>query len=194
MAANDLKTKAEICNEIWPTQFRKFIGRRRIPIKVIFLDIDGVLNSERYWDYLTDQKLKQIDKYGTLFDPLCVAQLARIIEATGADIVISSDWKQFLSYRDFLTMWKDRALPGFVTDTTPSIDPHRGNEIAAWLDDSYDVWSFVIIDDLPEYEFNSDQLPMFVQTDPRVGLDEKVADKAIEILTINNNKPYEQPI
>ena len=57
--------------------------------KIIFLDIDGVLNP-KWWD--SD---KQSDNYGRLFDAKAVANLAKIIEETGAEIVISSMWKCF---------------------------------------------------------------------------------------------------
>ena len=51
--------------------------------KIIFLDIDGVLNSETY------------DKNRTAgaIDPECAKRLNRIIKETNADIVISSSWK-----------------------------------------------------------------------------------------------------
>ena len=56
--------------------------------KVIFLDIDGVLNTSRWHNQVESSKLQ--DEYGYLFDPVAVANLAKIIEETGADIVISS--------------------------------------------------------------------------------------------------------
>ena len=55
--------------------------------KIIFLDIDGVL-SPRWWN--SD---KQSDNYGCLFDAKAVANLAKIVEETDAEIVISSSWK-----------------------------------------------------------------------------------------------------
>ena len=52
--------------------------------KIIFLDIDGVLNSERYHDYCYEKGLASDEKFGYPFDPEAVANLARIIADTGA--------------------------------------------------------------------------------------------------------------
>ena len=52
------------------------------------------------------------DDYGILFDPEAVKYLKRIIEETGAEIVISSSWKYTYPYQEFLRMWEDRELPG----------------------------------------------------------------------------------
>lgn len=55
--------------------------------KVIFLDIDGVLcNLEQWKTHLPDNEHP--------FDPICVERLNRIIEKTGAEIVISSSWRR----------------------------------------------------------------------------------------------------
>ena len=56
--------------------------------KVIFLDIDGVLNTNNWYTQKGRNAIK--DKYGYTFDPKSVANLKRIVEETGADIVISS--------------------------------------------------------------------------------------------------------
>ena len=61
--------------------------------KIIFLDIDGVLNT-KWWYTQMDRKTPK-DKYGYAFDPKAVANLKRIVEKAGADIVISSSWKSF---------------------------------------------------------------------------------------------------
>lgn len=55
--------------------------------KVIFLNIDGVLNTK--WWYTQMDKNTTRDKYGYAFDPNAVANLKKILDETGADIVIS---------------------------------------------------------------------------------------------------------
>ena len=79
--------------------------------KVLFLDIDGVLNP-KWWD-----RKKHIDIYGGAFDPKAVANLAQNIEKTGAEIVISSSWKE-LGLSELRNMWKEMTL-GFFTFFTP---------------------------------------------------------------------------
>ena len=89
-------------------------------MKIIFLDFDGVMDTGCYDHILSKKKLAGNDEYGTIFDPNCVRNLKYIIDKTGADIVVTSSWKHFMTYRDFLDMWEARKLPGFVTDATPN--------------------------------------------------------------------------
>lgn len=158
--------------------------------KVIFLDIDGVL-SPRWWD-----SNKQSDNYGCLFDAIAVANLAKIIEETGAEIVISSSWKN-IGFVELQNMWRDRGLPGKLVDITPdymsdeillkedsaNVDYlyERGSEIQGWLLlHGDDVGRYVIIDDmddiLPEQQFH------FVQTDPEVGITYDDVKKVVHLL------------
>ena len=76
---------------------------------VIFLDIDGVLNTK--WWYTQMHRNTPKDKYGYTFDPRSVANLKKILDETGADIVISSSWKSF-GLSELEEMWQDRGLPG----------------------------------------------------------------------------------
>lgn len=66
--------------------------------KIIFLDFDGVLNTEHNQNMLVYHGKAWKDKHGAFFDPEAVAQLERIIVETGADIVIESSWK-YLGWR-----------------------------------------------------------------------------------------------
>ena len=81
--------------------------------KIIFLDFDGVLNTEYYQNYLMSKREQWQDGHGAFFDPEAVQQLKRIIEATNADIVIESSWK-YLGFEAMQNMWKERNLPGRV--------------------------------------------------------------------------------
>jgi hypothetical protein len=91
-------------------------------MKIIFLDIDGVLavaSQER-------------DDYGQIFHPHFVSNLKRIIDETQAKIVISSSWRKS-SLKIMQEMWKYRNLPGEVIDTTPSLYVFKGtNNIQFW--------------------------------------------------------------
>ena len=120
--------------------------------KYLFLDFDGVLNTEYYQNYLCYQGLAYQDEYGAFFDPETTKQLKRIIDATSAKIVIESSWK-FLGLEAMQEMWSIRQLPGQVIDITSSsvsdqwlltanlddVDPAmehcKGIEIASWLAD-----------------------------------------------------------
>ena len=136
------------------------------------------------------------DKYGYAFDPRSVANLKKILDETGADIVISSSWKSF-GLSELEDMWQDRGLPGKLIGITPNsvsdemllnaefdnleLFSIRGMEIKEWLDKhGKNVSHYVIIDDMDN--FLSSQKSHFIQTDPEVGITEEDADKAIKIL------------
>lgn len=152
-------------------------------MKIIFLDFDGVIDTE-YYSYILYEAGKPIaDEHGLLFDPECVKNLKYIIDNTGADIVVSSTWKDDMSYEEILDMWKDRGLPGFVTDVTPTTaEHHRGDEIDAWLKECPTECNYIIIDDLDACNFNEHQIPRLLIVNPLFGLDEYTAERAIRKL------------
>ena len=82
--------------------------------KILFLDIDGVLNP-KWWE-----KKGHVDKYGAPFDSKCVANLSKIVAETGVEIVISSSWK-CMGLPKLQNMWKERELPGKVIGVIPDI-------------------------------------------------------------------------
>ena len=153
-------------------------------MKVIFLDLDGVLNSS-----ITKAKLG--DFIG--IDNAKVRLLKKIIDATGAEIVISSSWR--LGYNnlkeefseppmDYLKRKLRRSNLRFI-DTTPKLD-HRSNEIRAWLKKNDDVVkNYVILDD-EDWWKNDDELRSdWVETHyygETGGLQEEHVEQAIKIL------------
>ena len=162
--------------------------------KVIFLDIDGVLNTK--WWYTQMDRNSPRDQYGYAFDSKAVANLKRIVEETGAGIVISSSWKS-LGFSELEEMWTDRGLPGKLIGVTPNsvsdellleadIDSielfHiRGEEIKEWLTKhGKNVSNYAIIDDM-DYML-PEQQSHFVQTNPEVGITKEDAEKAIKII------------
>lgn len=153
-------------------------------MKIIFLDFDGVMVTDRYQAQLTDSNCPLRDDYGAKFDPVCVENLRLIIDATDADIVVISTWKMEMGLDDIQKMWDARQLPGKVIGVTPDIDPvHRGDEIQAWLDANPGAVRYAIIDDTPFLDFfNEEQLPHLFKVDERTGLDEETATKVIELL------------
>lgn len=166
--------------------------------KIIFLDFDGVLNTEHNQNMLLYKGKAWKDKYGAFFDPKAVAELNRIVEETKADIVIESSWK-YLGLEAMRQMWRDRNMPGNVIDVTPSsasnnwllnanldeMDPAhtqwKGVEIASWIAENlHDEDRYVIIDD--EYVILDSQLPHFIITNPYDGIIPELADRAIKLL------------
>ena len=139
-------------------------------MKIIFLDVDGVLNSVRDYysvDLVTDSHFEL---------------LKELIDRTGAKIVLSSSWRMGLSIRGKLV--QRLAEYGLeICDITPVLhfaERKRGDEIRAWLDKHEDVTNFVILDDESDMcEFTKINL---VKTDTNFGLKRKHVEKAVEIL------------
>lgn len=135
------------------------------------------------------------DKYGVPYDPKTVACLEKIIAETGANIVISSSWKN-MGLSVVQDMWRERGLPGMVIDVTPDyliesllcselnnddVLYERGFEIKGWLSLHNDEIShYVIVDDMDDILLEQQQ--RFVHTDPNTGMSEDDAEKAIAIL------------
>ena len=153
-------------------------------MKIIFLDFDGVMDTDYYDHILSKEGKSSNDSFGTVFDPNSVRNLKHIIDETGADIVVTSSWKFFMTYKDILDMWEYRGLPGFVTDVTPtpSVRRNRGDEIDAWLHDCGEECQYVIIDDFGKGNFNEHQRPHLLVVNPFYGIDKNIAEKAIAIL------------
>ncbi len=119
--------------------------------KVIFLDIDGVLNVE-----------EEAYKTGVIIDPEKVKLLKIIVDKTGADIILSSSWKR--GYNHFIEDGFQSKDPNFkllydlltaegleIKGITPISDESgavaRPLEIREWLNRFYTVFSYVILDD-----------------------------------------------
>ena len=145
-------------------------------MKILFLDIDGVISRFR-----TD--------YGNpkaMLDEPCIRELVRICEATGCKIVISSTWKVAASLMRVLEEELFPRLPeGCVIGCTPTLplQPFREEEIDAWfaMNPGF-AERYAIIDD---YDFElKTYLPkgVCVITDANEGLTRADADKAIAIL------------
>ena len=125
-------------------------------MKVIFLDIDGVLNTSETFDKIykkhgfTNMQEIEIDEYRLEY-------LKNIIDETDAKIVLSS------SFRHFFIRQNDTIVPGSfkgqklyelflrhnieIFDTTPNTIGNREDQIMDWLKLRDDIDDFVIIDD-----------------------------------------------
>jgi hypothetical protein len=148
---------------------------------VIFLDFDGVLNTEQYQARLAVDGKPTKDAWGPLFDPRAVDNLRLIIDNADAAIVISSSWRYAHSLGSLRMMWELRGLPGEIFDTLACGATYisRGEEIECWLD-KHGRPDYVIIDDLDD--FFPAQQPRYVETNPIVGITEADAQKAIKML------------
>lgn len=114
-------------------------------MKIIFLDIDGVLNSDRY-----DRKKSEAD--GNI-DKSRLPLLKRLIDETGARTVLSSSWREHWEREasEMSDAGKELSLiflqAGIkIFDKTPFLSS-RKEEINHWLSLHPEVEGFVILDD-----------------------------------------------
>ncbi|MDF9825634.1 hypothetical protein M2475_002033 [Breznakia sp. PF5-3] len=152
-------------------------------MKVVFLDIDGVLNSYKYMEkpfVLKGKNYHFIDKKN-------IANLKEIINKTNAVIVLSSTWR--LSFYDDLTSnnkmgealiyaLKEANLSLYAMTPYNGID--RYQEIQEWLLEHPEVSTYIILDDT-DYDWK-DIKPYWIPCNPKVGLTKKDAKKAIRLL------------
>ena len=160
--------------------------------KYLFLDLDGVLNTGRFSNYLEENNLQQFDEDGAIFDPNAVENLQYIIDKTHAEIILTSTWR-YDGLDRMIQLWKNRNLPSVLAGITPDLFPRgerrlkglRGLEIYDWLNygrgsDFGVFYTYAIVDD--EDDFLEQQLEHLVLTDPMKGITREVANKVISIL------------
>lgn len=160
-------------------------------MKIIFLDVDGVLNE--------DKSRARCCGYKGIDDKKA-ENLAKIVKATDARIVLISTWKDDWRKTDkvrqgFLANYLDKKLlkQGVsIFDKTESLDKQgfyfsRGEGILRYLEKN-PADGFVILDD---YQFDYDACGLtgnYVKTDAyNGGLTELLAQKSIEILNGQSN-------
>lgn len=148
---------------------------------IIFLDFDGVLNTEQYQMELAIEGRPTKDMWGPLFHPRAVENLRKILDATHALLVISSSWRCVHGLGGLRMMWDVRTLPGEIHDTLPRELSYlsRGEEIKNWLN-LHNQPDYVIIDDLND--FMPSQYDRYVEVNPIMGITDEDAQKAIAIL------------
>ncbi len=150
-------------------------------MKVLFLDIDGVLATLAWmrsigalWDCAPIEQI----------DPTLCARLERVLSRTGAVIVVSSGWRcDADTPTDVIeAILRSRGAPSArVIGSTP--DPWtgsmRGHEIQRWLDAHPEVTRFAIVDD----EGGMLHLaPMLLKTTLEHGLLDEHVERLVDML------------
>lgn len=134
-------------------------------MKVIFLDIDGVLNTRRGWSnrpkgwrYGLDREL--YGKVVEIFEDF-------LVENPDVKIVLSSTWRRMPNWKSRLKK-ESLIIYNRIIDVTPILDKDRGLEIKDWMDRHPEVTKYAIIDD--DSDMLDEQLPFFVHTTFKLGL------------------------
>ena len=137
-------------------------------MKVLFLDVDGVVNNHR---------TPQTD--GWPIDPYCAFLVGKIQIDTGCEIVLSSSWRH--SDDGIMAVQKKVVKLLDCTPTERAGMESRGSEIKAWLEAHPEVTRYAILDD--NRDMLDEQMPNFFQTYFFCcGLTEDIANKVIKHL------------
>lgn len=164
-------------------------------MNIIFLDVDGVLNSMVYF-----KKNKGSGKGSAEINDYNLQMLAKIYHACDAKIVLSSSWRTLDDESDIHVYWMYEYLVNElarydmkIISKTPVVGSNRPLEIKTWLDRRVDKdkIKFVSLDD----DFSKDKYDEYGIGDCLVktsfycdessegGLQQEHVDKAIEILS-----------
>lgn len=161
--------------------------------KVIFLDIDGVLNAGVQNG---NQQMEWSD--GSLIDEEKVELLKQIVERTGASIILHSGWRFWFDEGLRPTREEAERLVGIlgnygirIWDVTPDFSTEeikkskkfslvKAKEILHWLKEHQEVENWLVIDDLELH--NEEVAKHLVRTDQTVGLTEADVELAVRML------------
>jgi hypothetical protein len=151
--------------------------------RVIFLDIDGVLNSRAWWRRRPSKEHRPHNE----LDPEAVARVQRLVDETGASIVISSTWRLLYKRLVLQSLLSAKGLRTRISGVTPALrSGPRGLEIQRWLDtanlmpEAHRPQSIVILDDDSDMEHLA---PWHVKTHIDRGLTDWEVERAKEVLT-----------
>jgi len=118
-------------------------------MRVLFLDVDGVLNNTRSMVLASQGGLHPAGPLGKMFtvDRHCVRRLRAVVEELDLRIVVSSTWRRHPRALDTALLWADNWRAPIIGKTATSYDK-RGEQIAAWCrENRLGPQDFVIVDD-----------------------------------------------
>ena len=161
--------------------------------KVLFLDIDGVLNSN-FWN---DSHKTEISD-GTLIDEEKIKLLASLVKETDSEIILHSGWRfwfdtelnplgteanKLVELLEKENLHISGVTPDLTTEEirkTKKFSLVKADEILLWLNLHHSVTEWVVLDDL---DLHNDKIKRHqVKTDPTIGLTFENVKQAEKIL------------
>jgi len=148
--------------------------------KLIFLDVDGVLNimSNSYRTFMKP--------YGQHIEPHLVQRLNYLIEKTDSDIVVSSSWRVHMD--DLETQMVEQGFKHWhrVIGATNYNGQYRGQQIADWIEFNEYKGVYCVLEDEPSdicgNKCRAIGARYVVHVDMAEGLSENDVSRAIGIL------------
>lgn len=179
-------------------------------MNIIFLDIDGVLNSTRSFIAANRGRTggwkTMEEREAATADPVAIGLINKIIEKSKAGIVVSSTHRKFFHNHhdgdcplqsacyariDLAAYMEQIGIEGAILGATPNTKHgHRGTEIKTFIDNQivqpdFTIDRYVIIDD--DSDFLDEQFPFFVHTNVNDGFSFANYIKTLKILGVKDD-------
>ena len=163
---------------------------------ILFLDIDGVLNSEYYASLYTEKEWDSLTYFERHLDNKAIQLINYICDKTKAQVIISSTWRYGRSVEQLQDILNSRGATFKVVDKTPEYDiRYRGYEIDAWISKNrskdkngnyFKFTNYVIIDDDIEDMLLKQKDNVF-KINRWTGITKEDADMIVEFLNKGEN-------
>ncbi len=144
-------------------------------MKIIFLDIDGVMTSGTLQKEAADEKTYA-------FSRSSVEALNAILASNKARIILTSSWRTVFSIEQCCQIFDENGIVQMPRGATVEIAfESKSTEIRQYLE-NHQVESYVILDDMKIEHFDDH----FLRIDPRFGLTMNDVAEANRILNISS--------
>ena len=150
-------------------------------MKVVFLDIDGVLNSNEFYNECWDNYKFKTAACNWILDQRCLLRLYRLIDTTKAVIVLTSSWRISPVARG-LACDQLRFYELTVYGATENNGKSRADQILDWVRANPGIEEYVILDDDVDDFLMRGMGEHLVLTDLQKGLTDNDVNAAISIL------------
>lgn len=158
-------------------------------MNIIFLDCDGVVNSQNWMLKTSPQNFirssKDYDWHRDFIDPATIQVLNKLVDESNVKFVLSSTWRKNTELDIICDAFTYHNFKGEIIDKTPVDMKCRGAEIEYWLKNTLlPINSFAILDD------DSDLDPFMrrlVKTNYLYGLEAAHIEKIKKVLDIPYN-------
>lgn len=155
---------------------------------IIFLDIDGVLNCQTFFEERMEKKelrkavkdgdISRLEYYKSQICEKRISWLSKLCEEANCHVVVSSTWRKNKTIEELQEIMDACGGTFKIIDKTPYTGYERGTEIALWLRENikpetygchyFEFKKYVIIDDDSDMLYT--QRNHFFQTDNYSGL------------------------
>lgn len=147
--------------------------------RILFLDVDGVLNGDDWLQSLSWEDYAQDVKH---FDPECVRLYNQIIRRTSARVVLSTGWRLKYSQEALVSILRRAGVEGDIVGRTP-VRVTREEEVGAWVSSARDLlvagFTMVVLEDFHVMGRFEDRT---VRTQGLVGLRPADVERAVQLL------------